>query len=145
MVRWPEVSLLLPIGLICLLITMFLSRSISILSLGEEIATNLGQRTFLTKLLAIALVALMTGVSVSVAGAIGFIGLVIPHIVRSLVGQDYRLIIPCSAMLGGVLLTYADLVARWVQFPYETPVGALTAVLGVPFFLYLARKQWRGM
>lgn len=145
MVRWPSITLILPIGIASLLIAVFLSRSINVLSLGKDIATNLGQRTFLTKTLAIALVALMTGVSISVAGAIGFIGLVIPHIVRSLVGQDYRLIIPCSATLGSVLLTYADIVARWVQFPYETPVGAITGVLGVPFFLYLARKQWRGM
>ncbi|MMZ49764.1 Iron-uptake system permease protein FeuB [compost metagenome] len=100
MVRWPTVSLLIPITIVSLLVAILLSRSISILSLGEDIATNLGQKTLLTKTIAIILVALMTGVSISVAGAIGFIGLVIPHIVRSLVGQDYRLIIPCSAILG---------------------------------------------
>ncbi|WP_411346996.1 FecCD family ABC transporter permease [Paenibacillus sp. WLX2291] len=145
MVRWPSVFLLIPISIVSLLVTFILSPSISILSLGEDIAKGLGQKTIVIKVTAIGLVAIMTGISISVAGAIGFIGLVIPHIVRALVGQDYRLIIPCSAALGAVLLLYADIVARWIQFPYETPIGAITAVLGVPFFLYLARKQWRGM
>ena len=83
--------------------------------------------------------------TVSVAGAIGFIGLIIPHITRFLVGVDYRWIIPCSAVLGAVLLIYADIAARLVNPPFETPVGAVTALVGVPFFLYLARRERSGL
>lgn len=81
----------------------------------------------------------------SVAGSIGFIGLVIPHVTRFLVGVDYRWIIPCSAILGAILLIYADIAARLVNAPFETPVGAITAIIGVPFFLYLARRERSGI
>ena len=76
---------------------------------------------------------------------IGFVGLVIPHITRFLVGVDYRWIIPCSAILGGILLITADIIGRSVNPPFETPVSAITALIGVPFFLYLARKEGRGL
>ena len=88
---------------------------------------------------------LLTGAAVAVSGTIGFIGLVIPHITRALVGRDYRLIIPCSAALGGLLLVLADIAARVVNAPHEVPVGAMTAIIGVPFFLYLARQEGRGL
>ena len=90
-------------------------------------------------------VILLTGAAVSVAGSIGFIGLVIPHVTRFLVGVDYRWIIPCSAILGAILLIYADIAARLVNAPFETPVGAITAIIGVPFFLYLARRERSGI
>ena len=77
-------------------------------------------------------------------GTIGFVGLVIPHIVRFIVGPDYRLIIPCSAVMGALLLVFADVGARMINPPFETPVGAITAMIGVPFFLYLARREGRG-
>jgi iron complex transport system permease protein len=127
-------------GLVC---ALFLSRSISILSLGEEVAKGLGQNTTLVKLSGTIVVLLLTGAAVSIAGMIGFIGLVIPHITRFLVGTDYRWIIPYSAILGGILLIVADIVGRMVNPPFETPVGAITAIIGVPFFLYLARKEGR--
>ena len=76
-------------------------------------------------------------------GSIGFVGLIVPHLTRKLVGVDYRWIIPCSAVLGSLLVVFADLAARMVHPPYETPLGALIALLGVPFFLYLARKERR--
>lgn len=135
----------LPFILAALLLALVLSRSISILSLGEEVAKGLGQNTGIVKLMGTIVVLLLTGAAVSIAGMIGFIGLVIPHITRFLVGNDYRLIIPCSAILGGVLLIVADIVGRMVNAPFETPVGAITAIIGVPFFLYLARKEGRGL
>ena len=128
-----------------LILALLISRSISILSLGEEIAKGLGQNTRLIKLLGTIAVLFLTGAAVSIAGMIGFVGLVIPHITRFIVGVDYRWIIPCSAILGGILLIVADIVGRMVNAPFETPVGAVTALIGVPFFLYLARKEGRGL
>lgn len=135
----------LPFILGGLLLALVLSRSISILNLGEEVAKGLGQKIILVKLFGTLVVLLLTGAAVSIAGMIGFIGLVIPHIIRFLVGNDYRLIIPCSAVLGGILLLVSDIIGRTINAPFETPVGAVTAIIGVPFFLYLARKEGRGM
>lgn len=111
----------------------------------RSLAKGLGQYTKTVKAIGIVSVVLLTGATVSVAGAIGFIGLIIPHITRFLVGVDYRWIIPCSAVLGAVLLIYADIAARLVNPPFETPVGAVTALVGVPFFLYLARRERSGL
>ncbi|MGG1675669.1 FecCD family ABC transporter permease [Neobacillus sp. NRS-1170] len=142
--NWGSVKILLVAGGLGLLLSMYISRSITILSLGEEVSKGLGQNTLLVKLLGVIVVLVLTGAAVSVAGAIGFIGLVIPHITRFIIGSDYRWIIPISAVLGGLLLVLADIAARMVNAPFETPVGAITAIIGVPFFLYLARGERRG-
>ncbi len=86
------------------------------------------------------LIVVLAGSSVAIVGAIGFIGLVIPHIARALVGNDYRWVIPFSALLGAILLLSADVVARLVILPQEVPIGVITAFIGVPFFVYIARK-----
>lgn len=138
-----QIQFLFPFVSSGLLLALILSGSITVLSLGEEVAKGLGQKTYLIKLLGAVTVILLTGASVSIAGMIGFVGLIVPHMVRFLVGTDYRWIIPCSAILGGMLLIGADIVGRMVNAPFETPVGAITAVVGVPFFLYLARKEGR--
>jgi iron complex transport system permease protein len=109
------------------------------------VSKGLGQNTLLVKTLGVIVVLVLTGAAVSIAGAIGFIGLVIPHITRFIIGSDYRWIIPVSAVLGGLLLVLADVAARMVNAPFETPVGAITAIIGVPFFLYLARGERRGL
>jgi iron complex transport system permease protein len=142
---WGSVKILLIAGGFGLLLALYISRSITILSLGEEVSRGLGQNTFLVKLLGVIVVLILTGAAVSVAGAIGFIGLVIPHITRFMIGSDYRWIIPISAVMGGLLLVLADIAARMVNAPFETPVGAITAIIGVPFFLYLARGERRGL
>ncbi|MEK3980132.1 iron ABC transporter permease [Psychrobacillus sp. FSL K6-2836] len=134
-----------PFIVVGLILALILSRSISVLSLGEDVAKGLGQRTGSIQLLGTIAVLLLTGAAVSIAGMIGFVGLVIPHITRFLVGVDYRWIIPCSAILGGILLITADIIGRMVNPPFETPVSAITALIGVPFFLYLARKEGRGL
>jgi iron complex transport system permease protein len=143
--NWLSIKILLLAGGIGLLLAMYISKSITILSLGEEVSKGLGQNTFLVKVLGVIVVLLLTGAAVSVAGAVGFIGLVIPHITRFIIGSDYRWIIPISAVLGALLLVLADIAARMVNAPFETPVGAITAVIGVPFFLYLARGERRGL
>jgi len=122
---------------------IFLSRSITMLSLGDDVARGLGQRTQLLKLAGAGIVLVLAGSCVSLVGAVGFVGLMIPHLTRKLVGVDYRWIIPCSAVLGSMLIVLADLSARMINPPHETPVGALIALIGVPFFLYLARKERR--
>ncbi len=114
---------------------------ITILSLGEEIAIGLGQKTNKIRFISILLVILLTGASVSVAGNIVFVGLIIPQIVRGIVGADYKYIIPSSMVFGSVLLVYSDILARMINPPYETPIGSLTALLGVPVFIYLVRKD----
>ncbi|OQM45289.1 ferrichrome ABC transporter permease [Anoxybacillus sp. UARK-01] len=142
-VQMQHLHYLTPFVLGGLILAVILSRSITILSLGEEISKGLGQNTRMIKLLGTIVVLLLTGAAVSIAGMIGFVGLVIPHITRFLTGADYRWIIPCSAILGGILLIVADIVGRMINPPFETPVGAITALVGVPFFLYLARKEGR--
>lgn len=143
--RWVSIQIIVPVAIIGLTLAFILARSVTVLSLGDEVAKGLGQRTRLIKILGTVVVLLLTGAAVSVAGSVGFVGLVIPHITRFLVGVDYRWIIPCSAILGGLLLVLADIGARMVNPPFETPVGAITALVGVPFFLYLARREGRGL
>lgn len=114
---------------------------ITILSLGEEVAIGLGQKTNVVRFISIIVVILLTGASVSVAGNIVFVGLIVPQIAKRVVGADYKFIIPGSMILGSVLLVYSDILARMINPPYETPIGSLTALLGVPMFIYLVRKD----
>jgi iron complex transport system permease protein len=136
---WGSVQMLLVAGLIGMFLAITISKSITVLSLGDDLSTGLGQNNTLIKIAGIVVVLILTGAAVSVAGAVGFIGLIIPHISRFIIGTDYRWIIPASAVFGALLLVNADLVARMINAPFETPVGALTSIIGVPFFLYLAR------
>lgn len=144
-VQWIHVQLLAPVALIGFMLALLLANSITVLNLGEDVARGLGQQPIVIKLAGTLSVLLLTGAAVSVAGTIGFVGLVIPHITRFLVGVDYRWIIPCSAILGALLLVIADTVSRMINPPFETPVGTVTALVGVPFFLYLARRDGRGI
>ncbi|GAA3332752.1 hypothetical protein GCM10020331_094080 [Ectobacillus funiculus] len=122
-----------------------MGRSVSLISLGDDIARNLGMNVILIKVLSIIIAVILAGVSVSAVGSIGFIGLVIPHISRKLVGVEYKLIIPMSALLGSILLMIADLGARTINPPRELAIGILVALVGVPFFLYIARKTGRDL
>ncbi|WP_438350444.1 FecCD family ABC transporter permease [Paenibacillus sp. FA6] len=138
------IKLAIPFAVIGILIAVLISRSISILSLGEEIAVGLGQKTLLIKLMATLSVVILTGISVALAGKIGFVGLIIPHIARYLVGQDYKWIIPCSGVIGGIFLALCDVLSRFLNYPFEMPIGVVTSILGVPFFLYLIRMKGGG-
>ncbi|WP_242274623.1 iron ABC transporter permease [Bacillus cereus group sp. BfR-BA-01310] len=135
------IKISLPFAVVAIIAAIWLSKSITILSLGDEMSTNLGQRTTIIKIVASVVVMVLTGVSVALAGKIAFIGLIIPHITRFLVGSDYKWIIPCSGVLGAVFLTLSDVLARFINYPFETPVGVIMAFIGVPFFLYLARTR----
>lgn len=142
---WMQIKIVAPWVTLGLLGALFLSKSITLLSLGDEVATGLGQRTGLIKAVSMVFVLILAGSAVSLVGAIGFVGLMIPHIARFLVGVDYRWVIPSSAVLGSLLMVFADILARMVNPPHEVPIAALIAVLGVPFFLYLALKQKGGL
>ena len=138
----PElIKLSIPFAVAGLTLALCISKSVSALSLGEETAKGLGLRVGLTKALAILSVVILTGVSVALAGKIAFVGLIIPHIARFLSGSDYRWIIPVSGALGGIFLALCDIAARFVNYPFETPVGVVTALIGVPFFLYLIKTR----
>ncbi len=141
--KWEGVKLLFLVGGATTILSMIMAPKITILSLGEEVAIGLGQKTNLVRFICLIIVILLAGSSVAVAGNIVFVGLIIPQIVKAIVGADYKYIIPGSLVLGSVLLVYSDIIARMINPPYETPIGSLTALLGVPVFIYLVRKETR--
>ena len=136
-----KIKLIIPFAILGIVTAITLSKSITILSLGEEISISLGQRTKLIKAITMASVVILTGISVALAGKIAFIGLIIPHIIRFFVGSDYKWIIPCSSVTGAVFLAFCDILSRFLNYPFETPIGVVTSLIGVPFFLYLARTK----
>jgi len=138
--KWIHLQIMSPWIFAAMIGAVILSRSITLLSLGEEVSIGLGQKIKTIKIFGMLFVLILAGAAVSVVGAVGFVGLIVPHLTRFLVGHDYRWIIPCSIVLGALLVVLADLSARMINPPYETPIGALIAFIGVPFFLYLARK-----
>ncbi|MEH7123802.1 iron ABC transporter permease [Bacillus sp. JJ1773] len=122
------------------ILSLSISNQMNILSMGEDVGKGLGLKTGLLKLGAGIAIILLSGGAVAVAGPIGFIGIVIPHITRAVVGIDHRWVIPFSALFGGMLLLMADIASRYIIMPQEVPVGVMTAVIGTPFFIYIARK-----
>lgn len=139
-----DLSLLLQVApylMVGLVLAFSLGRQITTISLGEDVAKGLGQNTGWIKALSAVAVVLLAGGAVAVAGPIGFVGLVIPHMARFLVGVDYRWILPYAALMGGIFLIISDVAARLVLRPTELPVGVMTALIGGPFFVYLVR--WR--
>jgi len=139
--NWNDFSQILPYFVVGTIATLLMSRQLNVLAVGDEIATSLGQHVERTRLFLVALAALLASAAVSIAGLIGFIGLIVPHFVRLIIGNDYRFLIPTSALFGAVLLVLADTVARMIIEPQELPVGVLTAVLGGPVFILLVRKR----
>lgn len=142
-VNWLQLKMVVGVVLAGIVLAMIFSKSLTILSFGEEIAKGLGQRVLLTKTILMIIVLVLAGAAVSIVGSIAFIGLMIPHIVRLLVGTDYRWIIPCSAIFGSIFMVLADTLARMINPPFETPVSAVVSVIGVSFFIYLARRGGR--
>lgn len=142
--RWSLVMLPAVVSGFGVLVLMAVSRPLDAMLLGEEAAFSLGVPTELIKRVLIVLAALVTGSLVASSGAIGFVGLIVPHVVRFFTGVTHRQLIPASFLLGGIFLIWADVVARVLIPAQELPVGAVTALCGVPFFLFLLRrKQYR--
>lgn len=138
---WAKVAALLPFMALLVLISTRLARALDALALGEAEAFHVGIDVQRAKWLAILGIAAGAGASVAVAGVIGFIGLVVPHLIRLMVGPGHRLLLPCAGLLGGALLLGADVVARTVVSPAELPLGVVTAGFGAPFFLWLLLRK----
>lgn len=139
--RWD--NLLIPMSVVCIGIVFLLlySRSLNALLMGEETAATLGISVQTFQKVLIVLTALVTGVMVAASGAIGFVGLMIPHIVRLVIGSDHRRLLPASALVGAIFLIWADVGARMVLAPEELPIGIVTALCGGPFFIWLLRRN----
>ncbi|MEK3735039.1 iron ABC transporter permease [Paenibacillus sp. FSL M8-0334] len=138
---WPDLAIILPYSIIGLGLAMMFSKQMNIMMLGDVNARNLGTRVELSRLLITATATLLAASAVSIAGLLGFVGLVIPHIAKLLVGSDYRMLIPSSALLGAAVLTFCDTLARIMFSPIELPVGIIMGAIGAPFFLYLLRRK----
>ncbi|MBI9014482.1 MAG: iron ABC transporter permease [Clostridiales bacterium] len=138
---WPDFDLIWPYTLIAGAVCMLLANQINLLQLGDEVATGLGLSVEKIRTIFIILSALLAASAVSVAGLLGFVGLIVPHIARLLVGSDYRFLYPATIGLGGSILVGCDVMARMLFDPIELPVGIIMAVLGAPFFLFLLREK----
>ena len=136
---WPAL-LLLAVGVVCV---MPFARDLGLLARSELLAQSLGVPVARLRLQIYVLASLLTAAAVNIAGSIGFIGLIVPHLVRLAAGNDLRLLLPASVLAGGTLLVAADTLARVLVAPQQLPVGVLTALLGVPVFLYLLSRQPR--
>jgi iron complex transport system permease protein len=136
--EWPAPLLLL--GLALLLLFPF-ARELNLLARGEIAAGSLGVHVGRLRLIIYFTASLLTAAAVTTAGSVGFVGLVVPHMLRLVAGSDHRLLLPASALLGGSLLMLADTLARSIIAPQQLPVGVLTALLGAPVFLFLLRRE----
>ncbi|KWW16575.1 MULTISPECIES: iron ABC transporter permease [Peribacillus] len=137
---WGQLQVIVPFIIIGILVSFIFSRQLTILSLSEEVAVGLGQKTAQIKAVLFVVVILLAGAAVALVGNMVFIGLMIPHMVRAIVGTDYRFILPMSAVLGAAFMLLADTIGRTINSPYETPVVAIVALIGLPFFLLIVRK-----
>ncbi|MGG1617952.1 FecCD family ABC transporter permease [Paenibacillus sp. NRS-1782] len=137
---WGQIQAIAPVILLGIMVALMLSNQLSILSLSDEVAAGLGQNLVWIKSILFVLVIAITGASVALVGNMAFVGLMIPHIVRKMVGTDYRYILPFSTFVGATFMLLADTLGRTINTPYETPVAAIVAMLGLPFFLLVVRR-----
>lgn len=140
---WGQLQVIAPVIAIGIVIAFIFSRQLTILSLSEEVALGLGQNIQRIKAVLYVVVILLAGAAVALVGNMAFIGLMIPHIVRAIVGTDYRFILPMTAIFGATFMLLADTIGRTLYAPYETPVIAIVSMLGLPFFLLIVRKGGR--
>lgn len=138
--RWQYVAVVAPLVVIGIVCALFIARKLDLLSLGERSARHLGVDVERLRIVSVVIVAILTAAAVAFCGIISFVGLVVPHIVRMLIGPGHRALIPISALGGAVLLSGADLVARTAVLYADLPIGMLTSLVGGPFFFYLIRK-----
>lgn len=138
---WADFTLVFIVGLIGFGIAVLLSPKINLLNLGDDVAIGLGENPNKIRAITLLVMIPMCAAAVAVGKNIAFVGLIVPQIVRKLLGEDYRKVIPCSFLLGAMLLTYADIAARMMFDPYEMPIGIFTSLIGIPFFIAIARKE----
>lgn len=140
-VTWSDFNLIFIVSIITLIIVMILAKKINVLSLGDDVAIGLGISPEKTRFTVLIIMIPMCAAAVAVGKNIPFLGLFIPLIVRRFIGEDYRKIIPCSFLLGAVVLTFGDILARMLYTPYEVPIGIFTSLVGIPFLIIMARKE----
>ena len=140
-VNWSNVKILLIYSIIGIVSSLILSKVCNILALGSKNAKSLGFNSDLYMIIVTAVAVFLAGISTAIAGIISFVGLVVPHICRIIIGSDHKYLIPCSGIVGGFLVLFADTIGRMAMRPNEIPVGVVTAILGAPFFLYLLRRS----
>lgn len=138
---WSHVEMLFAYSIIGLIISLFLIRSANILQLGDDAAKNLGLNVNLTRIVICSVAVFLAGISTAVVGIISFVGLIVPHIARMIMGSDHKYTIPFSIVLGGIVLLVADTLGRTIGGAIEIPVGVIMSIFGGPFFLYLLRKR----
>ena len=138
---WKYVWLLLAVGGVCAAYALTLSKKINIISLGEDAAVGLGVKPTRVRIQAVGILIPMCAVCVATAGNIAFVGLIVPHILRKLLGTDYRRLIPFSFLCGAALLVWADVAAKLINMPYETPIGLFSALMGIPIFISMVRRE----
>ncbi len=140
---WDALKVVAPLILIGFVAALAVTSDLNAFLLGEEQAAALGVAVERSKFFVLTIGALLTGSAVAISGLVGFVGLIVPHIVRLVVGPDHRLLLPASILTGAIFLVLADLVARIVLAPSEVPLGVVTALIGAPFFIYLLRRTKR--
>ena len=140
---WKHLDIVLPYAIIGFILVNIFARRLNLLMLGDDAARSLGMHVERTRLALIAVAALLAASAVSVAGLLGFVGLMVPHMTRMVIGSDHRYLLPGCALMGAALLMACDTVARVALDPVEVPVGVIMAMLGAPFFLYLLRTDFR--
>ena len=138
---WPKADMVAPVALLALLSIPLIARGLDVLVLGEAEAFHTGVDVERLKKISIVLISAMTGVAVSICGVVGFVGIVVPHLLRIVIGPGHRMLLPASVCLGAILLIGADTIARVLAAPAEVPIGILTAALGAPFFLFILLRQ----
>ncbi|MBH4491482.1 iron ABC transporter permease [Staphylococcus aureus] len=138
--KWDEILTILPWIIGALIVTIFIERQLTIMELGDDIAKGLGQNINKVRIIIGLLVIILTGMSVSVAGPIGFVGLIVPHIVKRYVSKNYLVMIPLTFIIGADLLLLSDVLSRLITYPYESPVGIVTSFVGALYFLFITIK-----
>lgn len=142
---WNDVLAITPYAIIGIIVAYFYSKDLNALMLGEDVAFTLGVDVEFVRLFILGVASLLAAATVSVCGMVGFVGLIVPHIVRLMIGPNHRLLIPAAAVCGALLVVLADVIARVVLRPTEIPIGIVMAIIGAPFFLYILRRRRGGV
>lgn len=140
-VNWKMLAIIGPLIIVGLILAQLFSHQLTILSLNETVAKNLGQRTALMTMVLLGIVLLLSAAAVALVGSLSFVGLIIPHFIRMFTGKNYKMLLPLTAFAGASFLIWVDLVCRSINPPAETPISAIISIIGLPCFLWLIRKE----
>jgi len=143
--QWTQLWTIAPFIILGISVAMLFAKQLTVLSLNEDVAIGLGQHVTRTKISLFIIVIILSGAAVALVGNMTFLGLMVPHIVRGFIGRDYRYILPFSALYGAIFMLFADTLGRTLNAPFETPVAAIIAIIGLPFFLIIVRRGGQGL